>query len=139
MRARLTTTRRVPWCEWIIVSRWGVVGEHLSVGRTKAVAETGRAAPIHLVPRETALADLLRLPFAPCRPTFMFRQSRCEADTVAGRFVSVTGSVRLCGDDSTLRLSAEGRRDEGTATLDWRLDALREAWLGEFIAAVPRR
>jgi hypothetical protein len=72
MRATLTISSGQPRHEWIIVSRWGNSGEHLAVGWTESPAMPGKTAPLHLVPRRTALAELICLP--PCSGplTFLF-------------------------------------------------------------------
>jgi hypothetical protein len=135
MRARLTTTARgAPWYEWIIVSRWGAAGEHVSVGRTKVPVSRGRTAPIYLTPRQTALAGLLRLPSLSVPPGFLFVQQQPAAVSVAGRFAPVEGYLQLRGLDGTSRLFAEGRCAVGPA---WRVEAVRAAWVGEFIESAP--
>lgn len=133
MRARLTTTWSPAWDEWIIVSRWGEAGEHLSVGRTKIPALPGQDAPIDLTPRQTALASLLRLPFDSGPPTFLFVQRQPVSVSVAGRFASAEGYVRLHGRDARSRLRAEGRCLAGASRPAWHIEAVRVAWIGEFI------
>ena len=133
MRARLTTTRSPPREEWIIVSRWGEAGEYLSIGRTKVPVVAGQDAPIDLTPHQTALALMLRLPFNSGPPTFLFVQRQPAALTVAGRFASAEGYVRLHGDDAMSRLRAEGRCLAGTFRSAWHLEAVRAAWIGEFV------
>ena len=140
MRARVTTAKDTPWYEWLIVSRWGPVGQHLLVGRTHLAAQPGQAAPIHLVPRRTALAELLRLPPAAGPPVFLFAQRQPAAVSVAGGFAPAEGYVRLHGSGVGLRLRAEGRCGAGATRPAWRVEAVRIAWIGEFIeaAAEPR-
>ena len=77
--------------------------------------------------------DLLRLPPAAGPPGFLFAQRQPAA-------VSVAGGVRLHGSGVGLRLRAEGRCGTGTTRPAWRVEAVRIAWIGEFIdaAAVPR-
>src|SRR5262249_12734577 len=86
MRARLTTAKAPPCYEWTIVSRWGAAGEWLSIGRTKLPALPGKIAPIHLTPRQTALAKLLQLPPGSGPPTFLFVQRKPVSMSVAGNF-----------------------------------------------------
>ena len=133
MRARVTTAKRQPWHEWIIVSRWGAEGEHLSVGRTNVAALPGKSAPIHLMPRQTALAGLLRMPPVSGPRTFLFAQQKPVSLSVAGDFAPVEGYVRLHGVGAMPRLRAEGRCTAGAMCLAWRVEAVRAAWIGEFI------
>ena len=133
MRARVTSAKRQPWYEWIIVSRWGAAGEHLSIGRTKVAAQPGKSAPIHLMPSQTALAGLLRMPPVSGPWTFLFAQQKPASLSVAGDFASVEGYARLHGAGAVPRLRAEGRCIAGAKQPAWRVDAVRAAWIGEFI------
>jgi len=132
MRAAITTAKGKPSWEWIIVSRWGAAGEHLSLGRTK-VAAPGKAAPIQLAPRQTALASLLRLPPADGAPTFLLAQQLPASMRLAGDFAPVEGYVRLFGRGTGLRLTAEARYVGRAILSAWRMEATRVAWIGEFI------
>lgn len=136
MRARLTTVKGPPWREWIIVSRWGTAGEYLSVARTRVPVRPGRAAPIYLAPRQTGLAALLRLPPIHGPPTFLFARELPPAVTLAGHFARADGYAQLHGGGADLRLRAEGRCAVGT-NCAWRVEAVRAAWIGEFIEGVP--
>lgn len=133
MRAKWTTTAGPPSYEWIIVSRWGAEGEHLSIGRTGVPALRGKAAPIDLTPRQTVLAELLRLPPSLRPPTFLFVQRQPTSTSVAGDFAPADGYVRLRGHGAALRLRAEGRWVTGAIRRAWRVEAVRAAWIGEFI------
>jgi hypothetical protein len=133
MRAKLTTTRRQPWHEWIIVSRWGPEGQYFSIGRTRVLVVPDETAPIHLAPAQTAMAGLLRLPPASGAPTFLFVQRRPASVSVAGEFAPVEGYVRLHGLATALRLCAEGRCVTHPNRSAWRIEADRVAWIGEFI------
>jgi hypothetical protein len=133
MRARVTTAKRQPWYEWIIVSRWGSEGEHLSIARTKVPALHGKSAPIHLMPRQTALAGLLPMSPVPGPRTFLFTQQKPISFSIAGDFTPVEGQVRLHGAGATPRLHAEGRCLAGAMRSAWRVEAARAAWIGEFI------
>lgn len=141
MRAKLTTSDGPACHEWIIVARWGVAGEHLSVGRTRVPVLAGKIAPIHLTPRQTALAGLLRLPPASGPSTFLFVQQPPASVSVAGDFVPAEGYVRLDGRGASPRLHAEGRFVAGAIHSAWRVEAVRAAWIGEFIegAAAAKR
>jgi hypothetical protein len=136
MRARLTTAKGLPRLEWIIVSRWGVAGENLSIARTRVPVLLGKAAPIHLAPRQTALAELLRLPPAAGPATFLFARELAGAVTLAGHFAPAEGYVRLLSGGAALRLRAEGRCAVGVNRACWRVEAARAAWIGEFIEGV---
>lgn len=133
MRAKLTITNGSSWHEWLIVSRWGAVGEYLSVGRTKVPALADMTAPIHLAPRQTALAALLPLPSAVGRATFLFVRRLPASVSAAGDFAPAEGYARLHGRGAALRLRAEGRCVTDTGHSGWRAEAVRGAWIGEFI------
>lgn len=134
MRAKLTIADGSSWYEWLIASRWGAAGEYLSVGRTMVPALADMTAPIHLAPRQTALARLLPLPSAAGLSSFLFIHRLPESVSVAGDFAAAEGYVRLHGRGATLRLRAEGRCRAADATdAGWRVAAVRRAWIGEFI------
>jgi len=140
MRANLMTTRRPPWVEWLIVSRFGAKGEHLSIARARGSVLAPDLAPeladdvppIDLTPHETALARLLRFPSGSGVPTFLFVRRKPVSFSVAGDFVPVEGYARLHRLKDGLRLRAEGRCVSGGKRCAWRADAVRVAWLGEF-------
>ncbi len=129
MRAKLTTLRNPVRYEWLIVSRWGPAGGHLSVARTFLDAPAGEP-PLQLTPRHTALGTLLRLPAAPL--VFLLAQALPDEITVAGEFGPAEGYVRLSGADTTLRLLMEGRCAGTCETGSWRAEAVRTPWMGEF-------
>jgi hypothetical protein len=133
MRATLTISSGQPRHEWIIVSRWGNSGEHLAVGWTESPAMPGKTAPLHLVPRRTALAELICLP--PCSGplTFLFVPQLPAAVSVAGEFTPLEGFVRLQGRGARMRLCAEGRCRKRPRRPAWRIEAARAGWVGEFI------
>jgi len=133
MRAEVTTAKGEPVWEWIIVSRWGTAGEHLSLGRTRVAAVPGKPAPIQLAPRQTALASLLRLPQLDGAPTFLLTQRLPASMSVAGDFGPAEGYVRLYGRGASLRLTAEGRCVGRAILSAWRVEATRAPWIGEFI------
>jgi hypothetical protein len=132
MRARLTTTRRPRRDEWLIVSRWGVAGEYMSVGRTRFPALPGMDAPIDLRPRQTMLARLLRLPVKPGPHAFLFVRRKPESVSVAGGFAPTEGYVRLHRNGAMLLLCAEGRCFAGALRSPWHIEAVRVPWIGEF-------
>ena len=135
MRAKVTTAEEPPWFEWIIVSRWGVAGEHFSIGRTRVPALSTETAPINLTPSKTALARLLPLPPALGAATFLFVQRRPASLSVAGDFAPAQGYVRLDGLGEGSRLEAEGSCVACSPRRAWRVEAERTAWIGEFIEA----
>jgi hypothetical protein len=133
MRARLISATGPACYEWIIVSRWGTGGEHLSIGRTRVPALRGKTAPIHLAPRQSALASLLRLPPAAAPPIFLFARRQPASVSVAGDFAPAEGYLRLHDRGAALRLRAEGRCVACSIRPAWRVEAVRVAWIGEFI------
>ncbi|HUN39126.1 MAG TPA: hypothetical protein VMU81_02430 [Acetobacteraceae bacterium] len=134
MRATIVTAKGEPASEWLIVSRWGAAGEHLSIGRTKVAAPPGKPAPIQLAPKQTSLASMLRLPSAPDgAPTFLFAQRLPASMSLAGDFSPAEGYVRLHGRGTGLRLMLEGRCVGRAILSAWRVEATREPWIGEFI------
>jgi len=133
MRARLTATGAAGRREWLIVSRWGADGEHLSIAWTRVAARRGGAAPIQLAPYQTALAALLRMPPSGGASSFLFAQAAPDGMRLAGRFAPVEGYARLQGQGLSLRLWAEGRCTTGPRRGAWRIEAARGAWIGEFI------
>ena len=134
MRAAIVTLKGEPVLEWLIVSRWGAAGEHLSIGRTKVAAPPGKAAPIQLAPKQTSLASMLRLPpAADGATTFLLAQRLPASMSLAGDFAPAEGYVRLHGRGTGLRLVSEGRCVGRAILSAWRVDAAREPWVGEFI------
>lgn len=133
MAARIVTAGSRPSREWIVVARWGPAGEYLSLGRTSQAIVRAASAPIHLRPRETALAELLPRPDGAGPRTFLLSRDKPEAISVIGQFLPTDGCVRLLGSGTRLRLKAEGRCLTGPSGAAWRLDAVRVAWIGEFV------
>jgi len=134
MRAAIVTAKGEPASEWLIVSRWGAAGEHLSIGRTKVAAPPGKPAPIQLAPKQTVLASMLRLPpAADGAATFLLAQRLPASMSLAGDFAPAEGYARLHGRGTGLRLSLEGRCVGRAILSAWRLEATREPWVGEFI------
>jgi len=93
----------------------------------------GTSAPIDLMPRQTALAGLLRMAPVSGPRTFLFTQQKPICLSVAGDFAPVEGYVRLHGVGAMPRLRAEGSCIAGTPRSAWRVEAVRAAWIGEFI------
>jgi hypothetical protein len=136
MRAKLTNTSGTPHSEWMIVSRWGLDGEYISIGWTYVSVGPGDA-PIYLTPSRTALA-LQQQPSGVWNPTtFRLVPSLPEQLTVAGGFVPAEGYVQLYGSGQTLRMRSKGHGTEADSTSAWTIKATRAAWIGEFIEQKP--
>jgi hypothetical protein len=143
--------------EWLIVSRWGLAGECLSLSRTGVPALADDTAPANLHPRETFFG--LRVPGSANETCFLLLRHLPAEIPVAGSFLPTDGFVRLAGPMSTLRLTAAGRhahiRGRGTdgtlygdvpcppedaeGATAWSIDATRRPWLGEFVERLPGR
>lgn len=137
MRARVTTLHAPPSDEWIIVSRWATYGACLSIAWTLAPARQKVAAPLDLMPRQTAWASLFQPQIGLCEATFLLEGSHPQAASIGTVFVPAEGYVRLRGRAGCMRLLAEGRRGGGGEQAFFRLEAAQEPWLGEFIDADP--
>ncbi len=137
--------------EWLIVSRWGMAAEYLSLSRTGVAAPEDTQAPDGLHPKETFLG--VRVPGPAAEPCFLLlRQLPCGTP-VAGNFLPTDGFVRLTGPTHALRLTAAGRHalmrgnsngavvygdvpapPEGAdGAQAWSISALRRPWMGEFV------
>jgi hypothetical protein len=133
MRAEILTSSGPPQREWIIVARWGLRGEYLSVSRTERLAAPARVAPIDLTPRRTSLARMIWPPLVRDHSTFLFMERRPPLINVAGAFMSARGYVQLRRKGSALGLYAEGRFITHGIRATWRLQAVRGPWVGEFV------
>jgi hypothetical protein len=124
-------------CEWMIVSRWGMDGKYVSISWTSVPADPGEA-PIHLKPRQSALAigDDKSLPGD--WANFLLAPSLPEGITVAGAFVPAEGYVRLCGNSLGLRMRSDGRCLIPDLRSAWHVNARRAPWIGDFIDARSR-
>jgi hypothetical protein len=141
--------------EWVIVSRWGLSAEYLSLSRTGRPApwdgmSEGRA-PDNLQPRETFFG--VRTAGPALEPCFLLLRHLPPDMPVAGMFLPTDGFVRLVGPTGGLRLVAAGRhahmlgRSNGRAQCAdvpcppegadgaraWSITAQRRPWLGEFV------
>lgn len=132
MRARMVTGSALWRHEWIIVSRWGLRGEHLTVALTGVVAEDGEA-PVGLMPRQTALAVADGEVVGASQVTFALAPSLPARITVAGEFLPAQGYVRLYGRRERPRIRTKARCLLPGTMPGWRMEAAREAWMGEFI------
>jgi hypothetical protein len=107
MRAKLINAPHPPCFEWVIVSRWGAGGEHLSIGWTAQPALPGEA-PIHLAPCKTSLAVRPHQTAADTPATFLLAPALPNEITVAGDFVPAEGFVHLYGSGAMLRVQLKG-------------------------------
>jgi hypothetical protein len=144
--------------EWLIICRWGLDGEYLSIARAEAADTTTTAAPAGLRPRATFLG--LRLADNGAEgSSFLLVRHLPPGLTVAGVFHPTDGIARLTGPATALRLEASGRyahlrgerqvealREEVRADVPdppegapeataWSLSGRRLPWIGEFLAA----
>lgn len=137
--------------EWLIVCRWGLEGEYLSIARAgPAEGPDARPPPEGLRPRATFLG--LRLGGEGHH--FLLARHLPPGVTVAGVFHPSDGIARLAGPAGALRLEAAGRyaylrgeREQQEVRADvpdppegaveatgWSLTGLRRPWMGEFLA-----
>lgn len=144
--------------EWLIVCRWGLEGEYLSIARAEAADAAAAVAPAGLRPRATFLG--LRLAEGGAEgSSFLLVRHLPPGLTVAGVFHPTDGIARLTGPATALRLEASGRyahlrgerqvearREEVRADVPdppegapeaaaWSLSGRRLPWIGEFLAA----
>ncbi len=142
---------RPPRPEWVIVSRWGLSAEYLSLSRTGQPAPDDLAAPANLQPRETFFG--VRTAGPAVEPCFLLLRHLPADMPVAGMFLPTDGFVRLTGPTAMLRLAAAGRHahmlgrhngaplcadvpcpPEGAeGARAWSINARRQPWLGEFV------
>jgi hypothetical protein len=131
MRARLVIQRAPDRLEWIIVSRSGQNGEHLLISWTLLPASSGEA-PILLVPRQTAVAVAQADAKRPVPTTFLLTTLLPKGLQVAGEFLPARGYVKVFGVRPHLRVQSVGRCLQPQLHADWRIDAKRAAWFGEY-------
>jgi hypothetical protein len=132
MHARLTAADQASSREWLIVTRWGIEGEYLSLART-CVPARGGTAPIQLRPKQTALAVLQRSSPTETSSIFLFCRRPPMPVSVAGIFMPTEGKLRLHGYGATLRLSANGLGIGLMSNTAFRMRAVRASWFGEYI------
>jgi hypothetical protein len=137
--------------QWIIVSRCGPEAEFLTVSHTKVPVADGEDAPIGLTPASTAIGILSSE--AADDSTFLLTRQQ-PVMSIAGTFFPADGCVRVAGIERALHLQGEGRHAHSVGrvgaqmirkdvpypaprargALAWRIDAVRRAWPGEFLA-----
>jgi hypothetical protein len=142
---------------WLIVSRLGQDGEHLTVSDTRVACNGSECAPLGLTPANSLLGVLLsQAPNGDC--VFLFSRRRPEPLKIAGTFFPAEGYVRLRGPLSALQLFAEGRHAHSRGVRDgqeirndiadpapnsklakaWHVDAVRRPWSGDFVPFAAR-
>jgi hypothetical protein len=142
---------------WLIVSRIGHDGEHLTVSDTRISCGDCDEAPIGLNPVNSLLGVLLsQAPNGDC--VFLFSRRRPEPLKIAGTFFPAEGYARVCGPISALQLRAEGRHAHSRGTRDgqevrndiadpapnsklakaWHVEAVRRHWSGDFVPTTVR-
>jgi hypothetical protein len=138
MRAKLIYAAPLPAkFEWIIITRWGSNGEHLALGWTSIDAAAGEP-PIHLAPRQTALAHLIEAPVPGMAAAFRLAATVPNGTNIAGKFVPAQGSIRLVGEAPALRLESKGKSLSHELHPNWRISATQAPWFGEFIDSDPQ-
>ncbi len=143
---------------WLIVSRIGYDGEHLTVSDTRISCAGSAEAPLGLNPVNSLLGVLLsQASNGDC--VFLFSRRRPEPLKIAGTFFPAEGYVRISGPISTLQLHAEGRHAHSRGTHDgqeirndiadpapnsklakaWHVEAVRRQWSGDFVPTTTRK
>lgn len=144
--------------EWLIVCRWGLEGEYLSIARAGPMEAPAGGADCGPPPGLRPRATFLGLRLGGKGQSFLLVRHLPPGVTVAGVFHPSDGIARLSGPASALRLEAAGRfahlrgeRQRGEAPEEvradvpdppegaaeasgWSLTGLRQPWLGEFLA-----
>jgi hypothetical protein len=137
---------------WLVVSRLGPDGGHLTLSESGVLSHTPNEAPIGIQPTKTLVGILLSEgEGATC--TFILARKRPDGLQLAGTFFPAEGYVHLLGPIDSLRLQAAGRhahsrgRHEGREVrnyiadpapnsklaIAWHINATRKPWPGEFI------
>jgi hypothetical protein len=119
---------------WIILSRFGQDGRHLTVSLAGGEAgwHGGSDAPPGLLPRTTFFGQLMAGPSGRPRARFRLLPSLPEDVPVAGGFQPAQGHALLSGAGAALRLSIS-LLPEGGARSCTRLLAERRPWIGEVV------
>jgi hypothetical protein len=137
---------------WLIVSRLGSDGEHLTISDTGPLANAPAGAPIGLKPAHTLLGVLLSQDGnGDC--VFLLSRQRPQLLQTAGTFFPADGYARVTGCLDELHLRAQGRHahsrgrrsgqdvrkdvpdpaPDARFALAWHIHAERRPWTGEFI------
>jgi hypothetical protein len=130
--------------EWLIVARWGVRGEYLTIGEA-GPAGAAEAAPIGLRPRRTLFGLLAEEEPGRRAGLFLLMRALPESVPVAGLFAPAEGFARLRRvPGGGLRLTAIGRDVAGGEAAGgpaaprgdagaWAIRAERRPWTGELL------
>lgn len=137
---------------WLVVSRLGPDGSHLTLSESGLLSDAQTEAPIGIQPTKTFVGILFsKRNETSC--TFLLARQRPDGMQLAGTFFPAEGYVHLRGPIEALRLYAEGRhahsrgRHEGREVrnyiadpapnsklaMAWHVDATRKPWVGEFV------
>ncbi len=95
--------------EWILVSRWGVDGQHLTIAQTGVAAPGDAGTPDGLQPKATFFGVLAWEEPGDGASVFLLVRRLPAQISVAGIFLPTDGFARISGDPGSLRLSAGGR------------------------------
>src|SRR6266542_2932554 len=133
LRGTIVGRSGVPRHEWLIASRWGPAGSCLAVSRTLASAGAAPTAPLHLVPRWSAVA-LLDVRIAPSSTACFVFLDRCPAGLVlTGRFAPTRGRVRVEADGQSIRMQGNVDCVLRKSRENFQFDGARVVWVGDFI------
>lgn len=97
--------------DWLIVSRWGVGAEYLTIAFSGVPTGDAEAAPIGLEPQATVLGRLAWEDPASAESIFILLRKRPPGIPLAGEFMPVEGFARVARNsgNGALRLAAAGR------------------------------
>ena len=128
---------------WLIVCRWGVAGEYLTIsstmGEPKAAGDGAEVqrAPAGLHPRRTWFGVLTPDQEGP-QSVFLLTRDLPRDMTIAGDFASAEGYARLVAEeDGVLRLVAVVREVAAGGPTACYLVADRRPWRGEVLDRLP--
>jgi hypothetical protein len=97
--------------DWLIVSRWGVGAEYLTIAFSGVPAGDAEAAPVGLEPQATVLGRLAWEDQASAESIFILLRKRPPGIPLAGEFIPIEGFARVARNsgNGALRLAAAGR------------------------------
>lgn len=142
---------------WVILSRWGSDGQHLTVSDAGPVMGVDAAPPLGLSPLTTALGLLLSEAKAASAAEFLLVRHCPPNLRIAGQFFPADGHCTVTGMATSLYLAMQGRHSHSRGTLEgrpvrkdipdppanakysmaWHITAVRRPWSGEFLAGAP--
>lgn len=137
--------------DWLIVSRWGLDAEYLTISRTETPSAVRNGAPIGLTPRATFFGLLSPVHPAGVDSLFLLVRRLPPGITVAGAFLPSDGFACLSGAGKPQLLAAAGRYAHSLGhtgagelrgdvpdpppaadhALAWHMTAERRPWIGE--------